>query len=40
LPISKHAKILQEFFDENIETGRTIKGGFLKDAGDVAGDAG
>ncbi|CAL1173276.1 unnamed protein product [Cladocopium goreaui] len=26
-----------EFFDENIKTGRTIKGGFLKDAGDVAG---
>mmetsp|Transcript_53971 Transcript_53971/g.87958 ORF Transcript_53971/g.87958 Transcript_53971/m.87958 type:complete len:547 (+) Transcript_53971:74-1714(+) len=26
-----------DFFNENIETGRTIKGGFLKDAGDVAG---
>ena len=25
------------YFTENIETGRTIKGGFLKDAGDVAG---
>ena len=25
------------FYEEHIETGRTIKGGFLKDAGDVAG---
>ena len=26
-----------EYFENSIETGRTIKGGFLKDAGDVAG---